>query len=144
MSDADRLTIDDLDPEISTREAQQVLLALLDLTLDQQRAAAEHNARGVPPTITAFDSLVAHLVLVLRDTGARPAAIIDTLEAPRRSVRTSLLRLEDAGLLMRDEGIYHPTKLMGRRANERWPAVKRRVSRLSRAWQDFDGVTNRA
>lgn len=109
------LDLNELRPELRLPAARSFLLAYLALMDGRVRRVAEFRERGAS-AMSLLDLIIVQHILFLEivEGGTRQSSIVDSLEAPRRTVRDGLARLQIAGLIVRDaEGLYHPTDVFG-------------------------------
>jgi hypothetical protein len=134
-----RLNLNELRPEIRISEARPFLLAYLDLVSSRVRRVAGYRARGAT-AMSLLDLAINQHILTLEicSGGTRQQPIVDSLEAPRQTVRDGLMQLEQAGLIVRDAaGLYHPTDVTGAMANTMFETDFRIVARVCDAFSAY-------
>lgn len=134
-----RLKLDSLRPEIRIPEARPFLLAYLALVSSRVRRVARYRDEGAT-AMSLLDLAINQHILTFEIAagGTRQQSIVDSLEAPRQTVRDGLVRLEKGGLIMRDKaGLYHPTGTTGAMANAMFETDLRIVARLCEAFSAY-------
>ena len=88
---ADRLNLDELRPELRAPEIRPFLLAYLALVGGRVSRVARYRERGVS-AMTLLDLILNQHILAFEiiEGGTRQSSIVDSLEAPRRTVRDGL------------------------------------------------------
>jgi hypothetical protein len=140
-----RLKLNELRPEIRVPEAKPFLLAYLDLVSSRVRRVAGYRARGAT-AMSLLDLAINQHILTFEivEGGTRQQSIVDSLEAPRQTVRDGLMRLEKGGLIVRDKsGLYHPTGVTGTMANAMFETDLRIVARMCDAFAAYRAALNR-
>lgn len=108
-----RMTDDDLRPELRQHpEVKPVAVAFLELMAWRGRFIADMRESTGDRTLTLLDLDVLLYVFTfgLDGGGSRAQEIINSLGAPRRTVRDSLARWCRLGFLVQDGRQYHPAK----------------------------------
>ncbi len=135
---ADRLDVDKLRPEYRVPAAAPFLLAFLQFS--EERARGTKRDRELSESLTILDSLL-HLHIfvfeVTRGGGTRASNLVNSTQAPRRTVRDGLSRLAQAGLIVREGDLYYPSAETGRIADERFDLYMRHIGRLCDTSADF-------
>jgi hypothetical protein len=127
----------ELRPELRTPEANWLLAQLLDLQAGRIRIL-ERVHRKMGPGITFLDATINLHVFVMRKRGTRQQQLIESLEAPRRTIRDGLERLQFADLIVRNgRGLYYPTPKTAQSANEIFPITLGEVRRLCDAYSSY-------
>lgn len=142
---AKRLELGELRPELQMPEVRPFLLAYLDLVSSRVRRVAAYRARGAA-AMSLLDLAINQHVLTFEicSGGTRQQSIVDSLEAPRQTVRDGLMRLEKAGLIVRDRaGFYHPTEVTGAMANAMFVTDVRMVARMCDAFTAYRAALGR-
>ena len=141
----DRLNLDELRAELRAPEIRPFLLAYLALVGGRVSRVARYRERGVS-AMTLLDLILNQHILAFEiiEGGTRQSSIVDSLEAPRRTVRDGLARLEGGGLIVRDdEGLYHPTKATGAMVNGMFESDFRLAARMCEAFQAYRAALRR-
>ena len=95
-----------LHPAFTRPECRAMMLAYADLLDWRIRAAREYQRFGFNATL--MDNIVHHhIFLWSATTGTRQQNLVDQLQAPRRTIRDSLNRLEAAEMICRDGRTYY-------------------------------------
>ena len=142
---AERLDLNDLRPELRAPEIRSFLLAYLALVGGRVSRVAAYRARGIS-AMTLLDLILNQHILAFEiiEGGTRQSSIVDSLEAPRRTLRDGLGRLEESGLIVRDQdGLYHPAEATGAMANAMFDTDFRLVSRMCDAFTAYRAALGR-
>jgi hypothetical protein len=140
----DRMRETDLRPELQLPEAKRLLTALLDLQAGRVRIIERFHKQQAP-TATYLDATVSLHIFVRRKHGTKQQQLVESLEAPRRTIRDSLVKMTAASWIWRDtRSLYFPTATFASAANDIFPITLREVGRLCEAYQDFREVCPRA
>ena len=134
-----RLDLADLRPELRVPAARPFLLAFLALVDEQVRLVAAYRAHGAE-AMSLLDLAICQHILAFEivEGGTRQQPIVDSLDAPRRTIRNGLARLEAAGLVVRDEaGLYHPTKATAEMVNANFERNFRLMARMCEAFAAY-------
>ena len=135
----ERLDLEELRPELKVPEVRAFLLAYLALISGRVSRVAAYRNRGVG-AMSLLDLILNQHILAfeIAEGGTRQSSIVDSLEAPRRTIRDGLARLEDAGLIVRDqEGLYHPSKETGSMLNAMFDSDFRLTARMCDAFTAY-------
>jgi hypothetical protein len=139
----DRLNLDELRAELRAPEIRPFLLAYLALVGGRVSRVARYRERGVS-AMTLLDLILNQHILAFEiiEGGTRQSSIVDSLEAPRRTVRDDLARLEEGGLIVRDdEGL--PAKATGAMVNGMFESDFRLAARMCEAFQAYRAALRR-
>jgi hypothetical protein len=140
-----RLDQTQLRAELQLPEARSFMLAYLGLVRGRVRQVAGYRARSAT-AMSLLDLAINQHVLTYEVTtgGTRQQSIVDSIAAPRQTVRDGLSRLENGGLVVRDTaGGYHPTDLAGEIANALYRDDVRAVARLCEALATYRAALGR-
>jgi hypothetical protein len=142
---ADRLDLEELRPELRVPEIRPFLLAYLALVGGRVSRVAAYRERGANAMSLLDLALNQHiLAFEVVAGGTRQSSIVDSREAPRRTVRDGLARLEECGLIVRDpEGLYHPSTATGSMANAMFDSDFRLVARMCEAFTAYRSALGR-
>jgi hypothetical protein len=69
------------------------------------------------PGISYLDTVVNLHVFCFAESGTRAQNLVDSLGAPRRTIRNSIDRLVGFGMICREGRLYFPTEMTGALAN---------------------------
>lgn len=141
----ERLNLNELRPELRVPEIRSFLLSYLALAGGRVSRVAAYRERGAS-AMTLLDLIISQHILAFEiiEGGTRQSSIVDSLEAPRRTVRDGLARLQESGLIVRDaDGLYHPAETTGAMANAMFDADFRLVSRMCDAFTAYRAVLGR-
>lgn len=109
-----RLKLDRVRWELKTPETRSFLLSLLNFINYRTSVLADY--RKLSPGITLLDALIAdHIGIhyVIDANGTRQQWLVNTVQAPRRTIRDGLVRLVGADLVVRIGDLYYPTDALG-------------------------------
>ncbi len=140
-----RLDLNDLRPELRAPEIRPFLMAYLAQVCGRVSRVAAYRELGAS-AMTLLDLILNQHILAfeITDGGTRQSSIVDSLEAPRRTVRDGLVRLEEAGLIVRDEeGLYHPAEATGAMLNAMFDNDFRLAARMCDAFQTYRAAIGR-
>lgn len=112
-----RMEGEDLKAEFRTPAMRAMLLAYLNMMVGRIKGIQEFRDRGVE-SMTYLDLVIVVYCFIWADEGgARELHICNTLDLPRRTVRTRLSKLVARGALVRDDSAYYPTAVSAGAAN---------------------------
>ena len=142
---ARRLDLANLRPELRIPEARPVVMAYLALAHERPRRVESYRKAGASALSLLDLIIIQHIVAFeIAEGGVRQSPIVDSLAAPRRTVRDGLARLEQHGLIVRAaDGRYHPTEASGARVNENLDADVRLLGRLCEAFTTWRAAVGR-
>jgi DNA-binding HxlR family transcriptional regulator len=123
-------------PELSGDAMQVLLVAYLDWLATNVQIVTEYQERGAKG-MTHLDMVLISHIFTFRAEGTRPQEIINWLSVPRRTIRTSLNRMESNGLVVREAGRYYPTDIVATFVNDNAPGVLAKLARLCDAFADY-------
>lgn len=128
---------DDIRPEFRNPQARAFLLANLEMLGARMKMIEKYRANGFP-TMTMLDGVINFAIFTfaaIGGNGTRQQMLVDSIVAPRRTIRTCLVRLEKGGLITRDEnGMYHPAQITVDLTNASFEANFRQMERLAEAF----------
>ena len=142
---AERLDLNELRPELQVPEIRSFLLAHLALVSGRVSRVAAYRERGAS-AMTLLDLIINQHILAFEiiEGGTRQSSIVDSLEAPRRTVRDGLARLQESGLIVRDQdGLYHPAQTTGAMVNSMFEADFRLLARMCEAFAAYRAALRR-
>jgi hypothetical protein len=140
-----RLGLAELRSELQVPEIRPFLLAYLALVSGRVSRVAAYRERGVT-AMSLLDLILNQHILAFEivEGGTRQSSIVDSLDAPRRTVRDGLARLEEAGLIVRDrEGLYHPSTATGSMVNDMFETDFRLTARMCEAFTAYRAALGR-
>ena len=141
----ERLDLNDLRPELRAPEIRSFLLAYLALVSGRVSRVAAYRERGAS-AMTLLDLILNQHILAFEiiEGGTRQSSIVDSLDAPRRTVRDGLVRLQEAGLVVRDRnGLYHPARTTGEMVNAMFESDFRLTARMCEAFATYRAALGR-
>lgn len=141
-----RMKPDDLRPELRRPEAKVVAVAFLSLIAWRTRMVAEMRESMGERSLTILDAnILLHVFTfgLLGGPGTRAQEIINTLGAPRRTVRDSLALLVRLDLITQEGGLYYPTAATARIFNGDFEDRYRLIARVCDAFADYQRSVGR-
>lgn len=133
-----------LKPAFQCPQLRPLMLAFLDLQAGRVRLTGEIRKRGCKGVTMLDTVIILHIFVMHREGGTRPQNLVDSLHAPRRTIRGSLDRLEECRLVFRNAaGLYFCTPKLGEISNDTVEATLREVGRLSDAYVAYQRVCRR-
>lgn len=109
-----------------------MLIAFLELMEGRVRLVEDYRQRGA--SLSILDTIVNLHVFTFGYRGTRQQQLIDSLAAPRRTIRDSLRRLEECDMICRaSSGLYYPTTRTAEVALDRSGGTLREIERLCEA-----------
>jgi hypothetical protein len=130
-----------LKPEYRTPEMRALMIGVLHVLAGRLRVVADLQRDGWP--LTYVDTVVNLQVFAFGHEGTHQQVIIDTLGVPRRTVRDSLKRLEETGLVVREGRLYFPSEVTARFANEMCGEAIAQIGRACDLMNDYREATRR-
>lgn len=136
-----RMSLDHLRSELRGPHADAVATAFLDLVSWRSRKVMELREQIDDPRITVAGANVLLHVFIFgmleKPGGSSVSQIVGNLDMPRRTVRDTLRLWEEHGLVVREEGVFHPTEKTAEMFNDEWPERFRLLGKLCSAFHEY-------
>lgn len=137
---ADQMRLKDVRSEYLVPEAKPFLLAHVAHLAGRLKIVATYRRR-LAPNMTVLDGMIAFQLfafMVSGYDGTKASELVDSLDAPRRTIRSSLDRLLAAGVITRSaDGLYHPTQHVANVLDDTFEETFRQIARVAESFDSW-------